>query len=173
MRGGKRLQSIDFISENPNFTSLQPATCRNGEYYHNNDDSSLRMLTICQSGRNRTQFEYTEVNAIVCRFHCPAPAGLFVKEGFTRLWSNASQWPNQTVPKAMDNVTINGNWTVLLDVDPAPLNYLIIDGTLIADDTRDVNITARSIFIRAGNVTAGSPTSPFMHKFTIQISNTK
>lgn len=73
----------------------------------------------------------------------------------------------------MDNVTINGNWTVLLDVDPAPLNYLVIDGTLIADDTRDVNITARSIFIRAGNVTAGSASTPFMHKLTIQISNTK
>jgi hypothetical protein len=73
----------------------------------------------------------------------------------------------------MDNVTVNGNWTVLLDVDPAPLNYFVIDGTLIADDTRDVNITARSIFIRAGNVTAGSSTAPFMHKLTIQISNTK
>lgn len=131
------------------------------------------MLTICQSGKNRTEFEYTEVNAVVCLYHCPAPAGLFVKEGFTRLWSNASQWPNQTVPQPMDNVTINGNWTVLLDVDPAPLNYLIIDGTLIADDTRDVNVTARSIFIRAGNVTAGSPTNPFMHKLTIQVSNTK
>lgn len=113
------------------------------------------------------------MNAVVCLYHCPAPAGTFVKESFTRRWSDASNWPNQTVPQAMDNVTINGNWTMLLDVDPAPLNYLVIDGTLIADDTRDVNITARSIFIRAGNVTAGSATTPFMHKFTIQISNTK
>jgi G8 domain len=53
------------------------------------------------------------------------------------------------------------------------MNYLTIDGTLVADDTRDVYITARSIFIRAGNVTAGSPTTPFQHKFTIQINNTK
>jgi hypothetical protein len=173
MRGGNKLQSIDFIPRKPDFASLRPATCGNGDYYHNNDDSTLRMLTICQSGRNRTQFEYTEVNAIICRFHCPAPAGTFVKENFTRLWSNASQWPNETVPQANENVTINGNWTVLLDVDPPALNYLVIDGTLVADDTRDVNITARSIFIRAGNVTAGSPTAPFMHKFTIQVSNTK
>lgn len=59
MRGGNKLQSIDYVSENPDFASLKPATCRNGEFYHNNDDSSLRMLTICQSGKNRTQFEYT------------------------------------------------------------------------------------------------------------------
>jgi hypothetical protein len=73
----------------------------------------------------------------------------------------------------MDNVTVNGNWTVLLDVDPAPANYLIIDGTLVADDLRDVYITARSIFIRAGNVSIGSLNNPFQHKFTMQINNTK
>lgn len=61
----------------------------------------------------------------------------------------------------------------MLDIDPAPIDYFIIDGTLVADDTRDVYITARSIFIRAGNVTAGSPSTPFQHKFTIQINNTK
>jgi hypothetical protein len=173
MRGGNLLKSIDYISETTDHSALTPSTCSNGDFYHNNDNSSLRMFTVCQSGRNRAQFEYTEVNAVVCLYHCPAPAGLFIKENFTRLWSNASQWPNQTVPRAMDNVTINGNWTVLLDIDPAPINYLIIDGTLIADDTRDVNLNARSIHIRAGNITAGSPRSPFMHKFTIQVSNTK
>jgi len=104
---------------------------------------------------------------------CPAPAGTYTKENFLRLWSNATQWPNGTVPKAGDNVTVNGNWTVLLDVDPNPLNYLVVDGTLIADDTRNVNITANSIHIRAGNITAGSPTNTFFHNFTIQINGRK
>lgn len=90
-----------------------------------------------------------------------------------RLWSNATQWPGGVVPKAGDNVTVNGNWTVKLNVDPAPLNYLIIDGDLITDDSRDVNITANSIHIRAGSITAGSPSSPFLHKFIIQINGNK
>lgn len=77
------------------------------------------------------------------------------------------------VPKEGDNVTVNGNWTVLLDIDPNPANYMIIDGTIILDDTRDVLLTARSIFIRSGNITAGTATKPFLHKFTIQINNTK
>lgn len=131
------------------------------------------MLAICQSGKNRTMFQYTEVNAVVCLYACPPPAGVFIKENFVRRWSNATQWPNETIPKANDNVTVNGNWTVLLDIDPAPANYLVIDGTLVADDTRDVFISARSIFIRAGNVTVGSRSSPFQHKFTIQVNNTK
>lgn len=173
MLGGALLTSAGYVSEDANESLLTTGTCTNGEYFHNNDNSSARHLAICQSGKSKKMFEYTEVNAVICQFHCPAPAGTFVKETFTRRWSNASQWPNGTVPAANENVTVNGNWTVLLDVDPAPANYLIIDGTLVADDTRDVNITARSIFIRAGNVTAGSPSAPFMHKFTIQISNTK
>ncbi len=61
----------------------------------------------------------------------------------------------------------------MLDVDPAPLNYFIIDGTLLADDTRDVNVTANSIHIRAGNVTIGRPNDPFFRKFTIQINGQK
>lgn len=89
------------------------------------------------------------------------------------MWSNATQWPNGVLPQAGDNVTLNGNWTVILDIDPAVLNYFIIDGTLVADDTRDVNITANSIFIRAGNLTAGSTGTPFIHKMTIQINGQK
>lgn len=57
----------------------------------------------------------------------------------------------------MQDVYINANWTILLDMDPFPANYIIIDGTVFANDTRDVLITAKSIHIRAGNLTVGSP----------------
>jgi hypothetical protein len=72
----------------------------------------------------------------------------------------------------MENVTVNANWTILLDMDPNPANYMIIDGTVIAEDTRDVVITAKSIHIRAGNISAGSAQSPFTHNFLIRINNT-
>ena len=58
-------------------------------------------------------------------------------------------------------------------MNPNPADYMIIDGTVIADDTRNILLTARSIFIRSGSITAGSPTTPFHHNFTIQINNTK
>jgi hypothetical protein len=131
------------------------------------------MLEICISGKGKTLYEYMEVNGVVCEHLCPAPPGTFIKEDFIRLWSNATQWPDGKIPKAGDNVTVNGSWIVLLDIDPEPANYMIIDGTVIADDTRDIFLTARSIFIRSGNITAGTSTNPFQHKFTIQINNTK
>lgn len=98
---------------------------------------------------------------MICEYLCPQAPGVFVKENFIRTWSNLSQWPNGVLPQAGSNVTINGNWTVMLDIDPAPLDFLIIDGTLFANNTRNVNITANSIHIRYGNISAGSPSVPF------------
>ena len=171
MAGGpKKLTTPDFF--NASATHLDPATCNNGEYYHDNTAAS-RMMTICQSGKNRDKWEYTEVNGIMCRYLCPLPPGSFTPEDFIRDWSNATQWPGGVLPKDGDNITVNGNWTVMLDVDPAVLNNLTIDGRLVVNDTRDINITANSIFIRSGNITAGSKTNPFNHTFTIQINGNK
>ena len=80
------------------------------------------MIQLCQSNKNKTLFEYTEVNGIICRFMCPEPPGPFVKEDFIRRWSNVSQWPNGVLPQAGDSVEIHGSWSMLLDVDPPALN---------------------------------------------------
>lgn len=171
MAGGARvLNATEF--KNKSTTHLDPATCNNGDYYHDNSDTN-RMMTLCQSGKSRSKYEYTEVNGIMCRYLCPLPPGNFIKEDFIREWSNATQWPGGVLPKAGDDVVVNGNWTVMLDVDPAVLNNLTIDGTLVANDTRDVNITANAIFVRSGNITAGSSSKPFTHKFTIQVNGNK
>jgi hypothetical protein len=58
-------------------------------------------------------------------------------------------------------------------MDPAAIDNLTIDGMLIADDSRDINIVANFIFIRAGNFTAGSPSNPFLHKLSIQLNGQK
>ena len=79
MRGGARkLTSLDFVT--PTATDLAPATCQNGEYFQDNaNDTAVRRMTLCQSGKGKARFEYTEVNGIICRFLCPAPEGLFIK----------------------------------------------------------------------------------------------
>lgn len=43
--------------KNESETLLDPDTCKNGEYFHDNaDNTSLRMFTLCQSGKERAQF---------------------------------------------------------------------------------------------------------------------
>jgi hypothetical protein len=77
------------------------------------------------------------------------------------------------LPKAGDNVVVDGSWRLVLDIDPPALNNLTVDGNLIADDTRDINITTNFLHIRAGNFTAGSASNPFTHQLTIQINGNK
>lgn len=75
--GAKKLTNLDYFTEDP--TYLDPATCDNGDYFHDNSEGPQRMMQICQSGKNRTRWEYTDVNGIICRFLCPAPPGTFVR----------------------------------------------------------------------------------------------
>ena len=62
------------------------------------------------------------VRGYPCLYLCPKVLDdNWVKEDFVRLWSNASQWPNYTLPQEGDNVTVHGNWTMLLDINPPTL----------------------------------------------------
>jgi hypothetical protein len=107
---------------------------------------------------------------------CPAPTVTVSpcdknsKEASMRMWSNASQWPGGTMPKPGDNITIPCNWTVFLDINPEPMGMFILDGSLIINDTFDVNLTANFIHIRSGDMLVGTNGSPFTHNLTIQIN---
>lgn len=74
MSGGvKQLTALDY--EINSETQLDPTTCDNGQYFHDNQNGSLRMMTMCQSGKNRTKWENTDINGIICKYLCPAPVG--------------------------------------------------------------------------------------------------
>lgn len=154
---------------NQQAAQLDTAVCAAGDYYH---DPTNRYLYVCLSGRQKPVSTYINLNGIKCRYLCPQPAGEFTKEPFIRLWSNATQWPNQTLPAAGDNVTVNGNWTIIMDMDPAPIKYLTIDGDVLVGN-RDTQITASTIWIRAGSLTAGNASSPFNYSLTITLTGNK
>ena len=109
---------------------IDPATCENGDYYN---DKINQYLYVCVSGKNKEITEWIDVNGIRCvEDTCPVEGVVedVEREVFTRLWSNASQWPNGILPQAGDNVTINYEWNMELDVTPPVLNYLKIQGNL-------------------------------------------
>ncbi len=58
----------------PSPTYLDVNTCGNGDYYHNNA-KGIRTLHLCASGRNRSIYEFMQINGIYCRYVCPAPPG--------------------------------------------------------------------------------------------------
>lgn len=101
-----------------------------------------------------------------------SPGGLvFVKEDFMRVWSNKTQWPTGEIPAAGENVTIPGEWNLLIDMDPNPINFFEIQGDVYVDE-RDTVIMAKSIWLRSGSFRAGNSTNPFGYKLDFIINGT-
>lgn len=71
------------------------------------------------------------------------------------------------MPKPGSNVTIPGEWTIIMDMDPATIDLLVIDGDVIVEDSRDSILKASCIWIRAGSLRAGNSTTSFEHKLDI------
>jgi G8 domain len=170
IRPGEPLTTASLFVRND--LGLDANNCQNGEYSHDNT-AGYRTFSICASPINRTYFETTDVTAIYCRYLCPAPPGEFVKESFVRYWSNVSQWPEGRLPAAGENVSVNGNWTIIMDIDPAPCEFMTIDGDVIIEDIQDRKIECDTLWIRAGKITAGSTAIPFTHKLTFKINGLK
>jgi len=106
---------------------------------------------------------------------CPKPAGTFVKEDFVRFWNDTANWPNNVLPADGDNVSINGNWTMIMNIQPNNLNYLEIDGDLIIPE-QAINITlqANYIWIRYGKLQIGEETAKIDDsRVTIQLNGNK
>lgn len=155
-----------FIVPKTTLAELNAATCTVGDYYI---DTANQYIYVCISGKQFTPTTYVDLNGIKCRLLCPDPTTNFTKENFIRKWSNATQWPGGVMPKAGDNVTVNGNWTIIMDVDPAPMNLLQIDGQVIVQD-RDTSITANYIWILTGSLMAGNETNPFNSTLNITLT---
>jgi hypothetical protein len=114
-------------------------------------------LALCVTSKGKTRpFQYLEVNGIACRYLCPEETEEYVKEDFVRYWSNETQWPEETLPVEGDNVTINGNWTLIMDINPPHLGFLEVNGDLWVEDTlAEAHLIADFIWVRAGSINAG------------------
>jgi hypothetical protein len=66
------------------------------------------------------------------------------------------------MPLAGENVTVPANWTIIMDMSPPEINFLLIDGdVIIQENISQINISARAIWIKAGSITAGNSSVPF------------
>ncbi len=86
----------------------------------------------------------------------------------TSRWSEASTWPDGTLPAAGANVSIPAGKAVLLDVSPPALASLRIDGALVFDE-QDLALTSGSIVV-GGTLRIGTSGAPFAHDATITLT---
>ena len=135
---------------------LNATTCSLGDFYH---DPLLQYVYLCISGRNNVANNEFLVTNIQCHRTCSNFRSDVTKEPFVRAWSNATQWPGGVVPVFNAAVSVPSAWTLIVDVDTAPLQNLTVDGDMLIYG-RDTIISAQAIWIRFGSFSAGNSTSP-------------
>jgi hypothetical protein len=95
-------------------------------------------------------------------------------ENRTRYWSNAADWPNNTIPGNGSDVIINSGWNMIFDLEESPLYKVVqINGLLTFKNDSDRHLHAEHIFIRAGELHIGSEEYPFQYKATITLHGEK
>jgi cell migration-inducing and hyaluronan-binding protein len=83
-------------------------------------------------------------------------------EEFDRMWSDASNWPNGQLPKDGDDVEINSAWNMIIDIAQTPIiRMLAVNGRLTFSDELDVELRARHVSIRGGELKIGTPYVPY------------
>ncbi|KRA83771.1 G8 domain-containing protein [Altererythrobacter sp. Root672] len=87
-------------------------------------------------------------------------------------WSEASAWPSGKVPSAGEEVTIPRGTEVMLDVQPAALRSLTIQGKLRFADTRDMELRTDWIYLPGGTLEIGTEAAPYRHNATITLTDT-
>ena len=165
--GGTLLNATRYNETN---TTLDPVS----NNYTSADYILVNETNIFSLGINGKENGTIDIDAIRCKLTCPVINQTNITEDFIRLWSNASMWPNATLPIENEIVLIPELWRVLLDVDPPNLARLIIDGELIFDNSRTMSTLAASIiWVRLGNLTAGSIESPFSGNILINMTGNR
>ncbi|KAJ1548257.1 Fibrocystin-L [Nowakowskiella sp. JEL0078] len=84
---------------------------------------------------------------------------------YADVWSNLAVWSGKPLPKDGDTVVIPPSQTLMLDIDSPNLMLLLIQGTLIFDNTvSSITLSAKYIFIHnGGKLQIGTEYEPY-HK---------
>ena len=85
-------------------------------------------------------------------------------------WSDAATWPDKKVPGKDAVVTIAKDMDVVLDVSPAPLHGLTINGKLSFADKKDLELTTEWIMVH-GELEIGTEAKPHTRNATITLTN--
>jgi hypothetical protein len=87
---------------------------------------------------------------------------------YINLWSSPQTWSGSQLPSEGDTIFIPAGQTVVMDVSPPRLYFLVIQGHLTFART-DLTLDASYIFIMGGSLTIGTEDDPFLQHATITL----
>src|SRR5690606_4238632 len=103
--------------------------------------------------------------------HAAAQAQASPSEMRQMRWSDPAAWPAGKVPGEGEAVVIPAGTDMLLDVVPAPLRSLTIEGRLRFADDRDLELRTEWIYIPGGELAIGSEQRPHTRQATIVLTD--
>ena len=135
------------------------------------NDTPTREMYFLINGKNSSKWGM-KLTTARCVGPCLATVVSVATENKTRMWSDATQWPNKTVPKEGDDVIIPPGQNWIFDLVESPLyNYIEINGVVtFKQDAAILHLRAKYVFIRAGELHIGNQTNPFPGNAKITLS---
>ena len=106
-------------------------------------------LIMCRSSDHRTVIG-AAVNVVIRGRG--AVMSQNVSFDYVDYWSSPYTWGGIAPPSDGESVYIKTGQTVVLDIDTAMLNLLVIEGSLIFEDKQDLHLQAKYIFINNGRL---------------------
>lgn len=124
--------------------------------------TAVREMHFLINGKNETKKQLV-IKGYRCDGSClPAIAKVNIT-GPLRLWSDPKTWPNGVLPKEGEDVEVPPGMDVLYDLEESPIyRYVQINGrTTFKTDAPRLNLRAKYVFVRAGELHIGNETNPF------------
>jgi hypothetical protein len=151
---------------NATLTTLTGALLQTGANIVYND-TAVRLIEFLVNGKNSSRSSVV-MAAERCIGACFDGIADVVVENGTRYWSNASSWPNNTLPVDGDDTVVQSGWNMVLDLPQTPiLSSLQINGILTFLQGSNITLRAKIIFVRAGILNVGTPAIPYVGSATI------
>lgn len=88
-------------------------------------------------------------------------------------WSDPQTWGGETPPRKGDSVHVPKGQVLLVDQSTPELYAVVVEGTLMFEDAKDLTFDAWFIVVKEGRFLVGSPEKPHKHKLTITMYGTR
>lgn len=88
-------------------------------------------------------------------------------------WSDPQTWGGESPPRKGDSVHVPKGQTLLVDQSTPELYAVVVEGTLMFEDVKDMTFDAWFIVVKEGRFLIGSPEKPHKKKLTITMYGTR
>jgi hypothetical protein len=133
------------------------------------NQTEVREFHFVVNGKSNSAFKKIQLKANRCAWGiCPQETVAKVDISDEKiLWSDPKSWPSGKVPVAGDDVHIEPGWNMIYDVEESPILKMVrINGRLSFknDSSTPLNLRAKHIYVRAGELIIGTKDLPFENK---------